>query len=338
VTNAALVSRPTTTSSRSRRGPTARSRPDDGVAFGREDPQEQLNCSSTSRDGGAGRGPAPTRPPTKLNEEPGAPVDELERSVRSANCLQNANIKLHWRARPEDRMSEMLKTKNFGRKSLKEIRSARRDGPAAGMKLDNWPGPNPLRSPDFGACRLTTYERDRHACIAIQAVDSAATRRTARMWNNMVTRCSPTGASRPPRPRPRIRGYVDATITWGCLGPRLWPRRQGHPAEKAKIPPRSPPGAACGHEPRRPSIRLFAEIGPHFATRKVATRAPSRPASARATQLRWHHRADRPQRPADRVSAPTRSTLSSRHSRSRVDARRHRRAFFLAITAARSRR
>ena len=48
-------------------------------------------------------------------------VDELELSVRSANCLQNANIKLIGEL-VQKTEAEMLKTKNFGRKSLREIK------------------------------------------------------------------------------------------------------------------------------------------------------------------------------------------------------------------------
>ena len=57
----------------------------------------------------------------KLNENLLRSVDELELSVRSANCLQNANIRYIGELvqKTED---EMLKTKNFGRKSLKEIK------------------------------------------------------------------------------------------------------------------------------------------------------------------------------------------------------------------------
>lgn len=65
-------------------------------------------------------------------------VDELELSVRSANCLQNANIKyigeLCQRSEPE-----MLKTKNFGRKSLNEIKEILTDmGLSLGMKVDGF--------------------------------------------------------------------------------------------------------------------------------------------------------------------------------------------------------
>ncbi len=72
-------------------------------------------------------------------------VDELELSVRSANCLQNANIKYIGQL-VQKTESEMLKTKNFGRKSLKEIKEILAEmGLSLGMKIDWWPidGPPP---------------------------------------------------------------------------------------------------------------------------------------------------------------------------------------------------
>ena len=80
---------------------------------------------------------------TKLNENLFRSVDELELSVRSANCLQNANIKTIGDL-VQKTESEMLKTKNFGRKSLKEIKEILASmGLSLGMKLDNWPGDGP---------------------------------------------------------------------------------------------------------------------------------------------------------------------------------------------------
>lgn len=66
-------------------------------------------------------------------------VDELELSVRSANCLHNANIRLIGEL-VQKTEAEMLKTKNFGRKSLKEIKEILADmGLSLGMKIPNWP-------------------------------------------------------------------------------------------------------------------------------------------------------------------------------------------------------
>jgi DNA-directed RNA polymerase subunit alpha len=75
----------------------------------------------------------------KLNENLFRSVDELELSVRSANCLANANIKSIGDLVQKSE-AEMLKTKNFGRKSLKEIKEILAEmGLSLGMKLESWP-------------------------------------------------------------------------------------------------------------------------------------------------------------------------------------------------------
>ena len=68
-------------------------------------------------------------------------IDELEFSVRSANCLKNANI--HYIGELVQKSEqEMLKTKNFGRKSLQEIQENLEGmGLHLGMKLQGWSQP-----------------------------------------------------------------------------------------------------------------------------------------------------------------------------------------------------
>ena len=66
-------------------------------------------------------------------------VEELELSVRSANCLQNANIRFIGEL-VQRTEAEMLKTKNFGRKSLNEIKEVLTSmGLELGMTLENFP-------------------------------------------------------------------------------------------------------------------------------------------------------------------------------------------------------
>jgi DNA-directed RNA polymerase subunit alpha len=66
-------------------------------------------------------------------------VEELELSVRSYNCLKNADIKTIADL-VQKTEADMLKTKNFGRKSLNEIKEILTEmGLSLGMKLDGWP-------------------------------------------------------------------------------------------------------------------------------------------------------------------------------------------------------
>ncbi|HZX61542.1 MAG TPA: DNA-directed RNA polymerase subunit alpha [Candidatus Methylomirabilis sp.] len=68
------------------------------------------------------------------------PVEELELSVRSANCLKNSSIQHIWQL-VQKTEAEMLKTKNFGRKSLNEIKEILSTmNLQFGTKLDDVPG------------------------------------------------------------------------------------------------------------------------------------------------------------------------------------------------------
>lgn len=80
-----------------------------------------------------------TKEAPKLNENFFRSVDDLELSVRSANCLKNANIRYIGELVMKSE-AEMLKTKNFGRKSLNEIKEILSEmGLGLGMKVDGWP-------------------------------------------------------------------------------------------------------------------------------------------------------------------------------------------------------
>lgn len=69
-------------------------------------------------------------------------VDELELSVRSANCLKNDNI-IYIGDLVQKTEAEMLRTPNFGRKSLNEIKEVLAQmGLHLGMEIPNWPPEN----------------------------------------------------------------------------------------------------------------------------------------------------------------------------------------------------
>jgi DNA-directed RNA polymerase subunit alpha len=79
---------------------------------------------------------AADQPRAALNENLDKSVEELELSVRSYNCLKNANIRTI-RELVQKTEGEMLKTKNFGRKSLNEIKEILSGmGLSLGMRLD----------------------------------------------------------------------------------------------------------------------------------------------------------------------------------------------------------
>ena len=88
----------------------------------------------------------------KINENLVRSVDELELSVRSANCLKNADIRYIGELVQRSE-GEMLKTKNFGRKSLNEIKDILVDmGLEFGMNLKDWPPedlPEIPETPDY---------------------------------------------------------------------------------------------------------------------------------------------------------------------------------------------
>jgi len=72
----------------------------------------------------------------KMSEQLNRPVEELELSVRSYNCLKNANIQTISEL-VQKTEAEMLRTKNFGRKSLNEIKEILGTiGLSLGMKID----------------------------------------------------------------------------------------------------------------------------------------------------------------------------------------------------------
>src|SRR5262249_45885946 len=79
---------------------------------------------------------APERSLDKMGEQLNRSVEELELSVRSYNCLKNANIQTIGEL-VQKTEAEMLRTKNFGRKSLNEIKEILGGmGLSLGMKLD----------------------------------------------------------------------------------------------------------------------------------------------------------------------------------------------------------
>lgn len=114
-------------------------RPEESVALGSKILKEQLQIFLTFDENMEPTVEEEERSSPTLNENLFRSVDDLELSVRSANCLKNANIRFIGELVSKSE-AEMLKTKNFGRKSLNEIKEILSSmGLTLGMKIDGWP-------------------------------------------------------------------------------------------------------------------------------------------------------------------------------------------------------
>jgi DNA-directed RNA polymerase subunit alpha len=124
--------------------------PEEAVAYSAKILKDQLSIFITFEEEEEMEGSAGMEEMEKLNENLFRSVDELELSVRSANCLKHANIKLIGDL-VQKTEAEILATKNFGRKSLNEIKEILAEmGLNLGMRLDNWP-PRPKEDMETGA-------------------------------------------------------------------------------------------------------------------------------------------------------------------------------------------
>ena len=115
--------------------------PEDAVAYAARIIQDQLQPMINFEE------PAAPRVADEIDDIPFnrnllKKVDELELSVRSANCLKNDNI-VYIGDLVQKTEPEMLRTPNFGRKSLNEIKEVLRGmSLELGMDIPNWPPEN----------------------------------------------------------------------------------------------------------------------------------------------------------------------------------------------------
>ena len=120
-------------------------RPDDAIAYAARILQDQLTIFINFEEEPIAIGPEPVEEKPKFNENLYRSIEELELSVRSYNCLKNADIKTIGELVVKTE-GEMLKTKNFGRKSLNEIKEMLTEMSLSfGMKLD--PEGRPVPTP-----------------------------------------------------------------------------------------------------------------------------------------------------------------------------------------------
>ena len=117
--------------------------PEEAVAYSAKIIKEQMSIFINFDEEAAEEPTLPSdkRDRPQYNENLYRNVEELELSVRSANCLKNANINKIYQLVSKTE-AEMLKTKNFGRKSLNEIKEVLTEmGLSLGMKLEGFDPP-----------------------------------------------------------------------------------------------------------------------------------------------------------------------------------------------------
>jgi len=116
--------------------------PVDAVAYASRILQDQLQIFITFDEPKKAVEAADGKPDLPFNPALLKKVDELELSVRSANCLKNDNI-VYIGDLIQKTEGEMLRTPNFGRKSLNEIKEVLTTmGLSLGMDVPNWPPEN----------------------------------------------------------------------------------------------------------------------------------------------------------------------------------------------------
>ncbi|MDR1490000.1 MAG: DNA-directed RNA polymerase subunit alpha [Desulfovibrio sp.] len=112
--------------------------PDDAVAYSAKILKDQLSVFINFDERISGETPAGGAGGGELNENLFKSIDELELSVRATNCLKSANIALVGEL-VQRQENDMLRTKNFGKKSLDEIKRMLAEmGLDFGMKIENF--------------------------------------------------------------------------------------------------------------------------------------------------------------------------------------------------------
>lgn len=114
-------------------------RPEEAVASAARVLQDQLVIFAGQAEEEEGEAPRTIGRGEPLNENLFRPIEDLNFSVRSANCLQSADLKYVGEL-VQKTENDLLKTKNFGRKSLNEIKETLHGmGLELGMRLESFP-------------------------------------------------------------------------------------------------------------------------------------------------------------------------------------------------------
>lgn len=112
--------------------------PDDALAYSAKILKEQLTVFINFDEGSADIEKAKSKPQDKINENLFKNIEDLELPVRASNCLKSAGIHIVGEL-VQKTEADLLKTKNFGRKSLEDIRRVLESmGLDFGIRVDNF--------------------------------------------------------------------------------------------------------------------------------------------------------------------------------------------------------
>jgi DNA-directed RNA polymerase subunit alpha len=121
-------------------------KPEDALAYAAKIQKEYMNVFINFQEEEIERKVEAEKGEKLLNENLFRTVEELELSVRSANCLKNANMTYIYEL-VQKTEAELLRTKNFGRKSLEEIKEKlAKLGLHIGIKLPDLPSPDEIEA------------------------------------------------------------------------------------------------------------------------------------------------------------------------------------------------
>jgi len=121
-------------------------KPEDALAYAAKIQKEYMNVFINFQEEEIERKVEAEKGEKLLNENLFRTVEELQLSVRSANCLKNANMTYIYEL-VQKTEAELLRTKNFGRKSLEEIKEKlAKMGLHIGIKLPDLPSPEEIEA------------------------------------------------------------------------------------------------------------------------------------------------------------------------------------------------
>ena len=203
-------------------------------------------------------------------------VDELELSVRSANCLKNDNI-VYIGDLVQKSEAEMLRTPNFGRKSLNEIKEVLAQmGLHLGMEVPGWPPTISTSSPS--ASRITTKQAISHQGSGIKDDLNTQTQRSPVSEGDAQTRdwATPIAVDREPEHRRAMFANMAAAlikheqiVTTLPKAKDLVPLSKGSAMLGKRGLARAPPGN-CPYPTRPWRKKLFDVLGPRYRQRRAA--------------------------------------------------------------------